>query len=122
MIWWQQLLLALVPAIASGIISAFVAVFALSNKFKIVRENHAAELKLIQEKSELEMKLKEQEHQHNLQHMQQEYVLEIAKKAKELENTALFSIMGPLFKDILEHPEKLNKIQELANKMPTSRK
>lgn len=132
---WNQLLIAIVPALITGIGSLIIAIkkckneintLETSNKHEIEKlmKQHEIDIEALKEKHKLDLETKEKEHQLKLEEIKVQNEQEILKKEKELSNSAMYSMMGDATKDLFsgifsstEFKEEMNKkIKEGFNK------
>lgn len=122
-----QLLVAIVPAIFSGVVSYLIAtknckneiaILKTSNKHEIEKlmKRHEIDIESLKEKHKLDMETKEKEHQLRIEEIKVKSEQEILKKEKELLNSATYSIMGDatkeLFSGMLNSPDVKNALNE----------
>ncbi len=130
---WTQLLIAIIPAIITGIGSLTIALkkckneintLETSNKCEIEKlmKQHEIDIENLKEKYKLEAEAKQQEHDLKIKEMKTECENEILKREKEFENQAKYGVMGDLFKGIFSSPEVKKeldkKLREEFNKKP----
>lgn len=129
-----QLLIAIVPAAISGVVSYLIATknckneidtLKTSNKHEIEKlmKRHEIDIESLKEKHKLDMETKEKEHQLRIEEIKVKNEQEMLKKEKELSNSAMYSIMGDatkeLFSGMLNSPDVKNA---LNNKIKESLK
>lgn len=128
---WTQLLIAIIPAIITGLGSLIISLKTCKNEIKTLETNnkheieklmkqHEIDIENLKEKHKLESQAKEQEHNLKIKEMKTECENEILKKEKELENQAKYGAMGDIFKGMFSSPELKKqldkKIKEEFNK------
>ncbi len=113
---WIQLLIAVIPAIITGVGSLIIALkkcrneintLETSNKCEIEKlmKQHEIDIEKLKEKYKLEAEAKQQEHDLKIKEMETECKNEILKKEKEFENQAKYGMMGDFFKGIFSSSE-----------------
>lgn len=122
-----QLLVAIVPAIFSGIVSYLIATknckneittLKTSNEYEIEKlmKRHEIDIESLKEKHKLDMETKEKEHQLRIEEIKAKNEQEILKKEKELLNSATYSIMGnatkELFSGMFNSPDVKNALNK----------
>ena len=132
---WTQLLIAIIPALITGIGSLIIAIKKCKNEINTLETNnkheieklmkqHEIDIEALKEKHKLDMESKEKEHQLKIEEIKVENEQEILKSEKELSNSAIYSMMGDATKDLFsgifnsaEFKEEMNKkIKEGFNK------
>lgn len=128
---WTQLLIAIIPAIITGLGSLIISLRKCKNEIKTLEtsnkheieklmKQHEIDIENLKEKHKLESQAKEQEHNLKIKEMKTECENEILKKEKELENQAKYGAMGDIFKGMFSSPELKKqldkKIKEEFNK------
>ena len=109
---WTQLLIAIIPAIITGIGSLIIALkkckneintLETSNKCEIEKlmKQHEIDIENLKEKYKLEAEDKQQEHDLKIKEIKTECENEILKREKYFENQAKYGMMGDLFKEYL---------------------
>ena len=126
--FWQTLLIACVPAIATGIITFFIARKNARTQVDVVKEQnrhdleklmeqHKIDIDSLKEKHKLELEASEKEHKHKLEIIQKEHENELIRKEKELENSAKYGAMGSAFgsliNNVIDTPEMRDKINQV---------
>lgn len=132
---WTQLLIAIIPALITGIGSLVIAIKKCKNDINTLETNnkheikklmkqHEIDLEALKEKHRLDMETKEKEHQLKIEEIKVQNEQEILKREKELSNSAMYSMMEDATKDLFtgifnstEFKEEMNKkIKEGFNK------
>jgi uncharacterized membrane protein YqiK len=132
---WTQIIAAIVPALITGIVSYFATLTKCKNEIKTLSDSnkheidklmkqHEIDIESIKEKHKLELEILEKQHELKLEEMKFQSEQEIAKKEKEISDTAMYSMMGDasknLFSGIMSSPEvkeQINKaLKESFNK------
>ncbi len=132
---WTQLLIAIVPAIITGVGSLFISIKKCKNEVQTLETNnkheieklmkqHEIDIENLKEKHKLDLETKEKEHKLKLEEIKVQNEQEILKKEKELSHSAMYSMMGDATKDLFsgifsspEFKEEMNKkIKEGFNK------
>ena len=106
---WTQLLIAIVPALITGVGSLIIAIKKCKNEINTLETN---------------IETKEKEHQLKIEEIKVQNEQEILKREKELSNSAMYSMMGDATKDLFagifnspEFKEEMSKkIKEGFNK------
>ena len=120
---WTQLLIAIVPALITGIGSLFIALkkckseiktLEINNKHEIEKlmKQHEIDIENLKEKYRLQFEAKQQEHDLKIKEMKIECENEILKKEKEFENQAKYGAMGDIFKGMFSSPELKKEIDK----------
>lgn len=132
---WTQLLIAIIPALITGVGSLIIAIkkckseistLETNNKHEIEKlmKQHEIDIESLKEKHKLDMESKEKEHQLKIEEIKIQNEQEILKKEKELSNSAMYSMMEAATKDLFtgifnspEFKDEMNKkIKEGFNK------
>ena len=128
---WEQLLIAVIPAIITGCGSLIIALkkckneinsLEISNKCEIEKlmKQHEIDIENLKEKYKLEAETKQLEHDLKIREMKTECENEILKSEKEFENQAKYGLMGDLVKVAISSPEVKKefdkKLKEELNK------
>lgn len=132
---WSQLLIGIVPAIISGIISFLISMKQFKNELKKVETNnkheidklmkqHEIDINSLKEKHKMDLELKEKEHKLKMEEIRIQNEQDILKKEKELSDSAMYSMMEGATKDLFsgifnseEFKEEISKkIKESFNK------
>ncbi len=123
---WTQLLIAIVPALITGVGSLIIAIKKCKNEINTLETNnkHKIDIEALNEKHRLDIETKEKEHQLKIEEIKVQNEQEILKREKELSNSAMYSMMGDATKDLFagifnspEFKEEMSKkIKEGFNK------
>ena len=132
---WTQLLIAIVPALITGVGSLIIALKKCKNEINTLETNnkheieklmkqHEIDIEALKEKHKLDMETKEKEHKLKIEEIKVQNEQEILKREKELSNSAMYSMMGDATKDLFagifnspEFKEEMSKkIKEGFNK------
>ena len=128
---WTQLLIAIIPAIITGIGSLIISLKKCKNEIRTLETNNKHEIEKLMKQHEIDLnalkekhRLDQKEHQLKLEEIKVQNEQEILKKEKELSNSAMYSMMGDATKDLFtgifsspEFKEEMNKkIREGFNK------
>ena len=123
---WTQLLIAIVPALITGVGSLIIAIKKCKNEINTLETNnkHEIDIEALNEKHRLDIETKEKEHQLKIEEIKVQNEQEILKREKELSNSAMYSMMGDATKDLFagifnspEFKEEMSKkIKEGFNK------
>lgn len=107
---WTQLLIAIVPALITGVGSLIIAIKKCKNEINTLETNNKHEIeKLMKQhnrywsikwKHRLDIETKEKEHQLKIEEIKVQNEQEILKREKELSNSAMYSMMGDATKDL----------------------
>ena len=103
---WTQLLIAIVPALITGVGSLIIAIKKCKNEINTLETNNKHEIEKIDiealnEKHRLDIETKEKEHQLKIEEIKVQNEQEILKREKELSNSAMYSMMGDATKDFI---------------------
>ena len=108
---WTQLLIAIVPALITGVGSLIIALKKCKNEINTLETNnkheieklmkqHEIDIEALKEKHKLDMETKEKEHKLKIEEIKVQNEQEILKRKKELSNSAMYSMMGDATKDL----------------------
>ena len=109
---WTQLLIAIVPALITGVGSLIIAIKKCMNEINTLETNnkheieklmkqHKIDIEALNEKHRLDIETKEKEHQLKIEEIKVQNEQEILKREKELSNSAMYSMMGDATKDFI---------------------
>jgi hypothetical protein len=126
--FWQTLLVSCIPAIVTGLVTFFVASRNAKTQIDVVKkqnehelaklmEQHKIDIDSLKEKHRLELEASEKDHQHKLEIIQKEHENELIRKESELENSAKYGAMGPVFEKVINKALDAPEIQGQINQM-----
>ena len=109
---WTQLLIAIVPALITGVGSLIIALKKCKNEINTLETNnkheieklmkqHEIDIEALKEKHKLDMETKEKEHKLKIEEIKVQNEQEILKMEKELSNSAMYSMIGDATKDFI---------------------
>lgn len=114
---WIQLLIGIVPAIVSGIISFFISMKQFKNEIKKVETNNKHEIDKLMKQHEIDINSLKEKHKMDLELNEQD----IMKKEKELSDSAMYSMMDGATKDLFSGIFNSKEFQEeISKKMKES--
>lgn len=122
---WTQLLIAIVPALITGVGSLIIAIKKCKNEINTLETNNKHEIEKLMKQHKIDIEaLNEKEHQLKIEEIKVQNEQEILKREKELSNSAMYSMMGDATKDLFagifnspEFKEEMSKkIKEGFNK------
>ena len=124
---WIQLLIAIIPASITGIVSYLVATKKCKNEIETLRtsnkheieklmKRHEIDIESIKEKHKLDIETKEKEHQLRIEEIKVKNEQEMLKKEKELSNSVAYSMMGDATKELFSGLFNSPEIKEELNK------
>ena len=128
MTFLETLMIAVIPALLSSIVTFLIASKNIKSSIKTVEENnkheieklgeqHKLDLESIAQKHTLEMESMEKDHNNKLEILQKEFENELVKNSKTKEEGVMYDVMGDLFKDIIKNPSKLRDLQKLSDEL-----
>ena len=88
------------------------------NDLETLVKQHEINIEALKEKHKMEKEIKEQEHNHTMELQKLKTEGNINEKSQEYMNSALSSVMGNIFQDVLTGKVKPEDLEKLANKFP----
>lgn len=88
------------------------------NELETLVKKHEINIEALKEKHNMEKERKEQEHQHEIELQKLKTQNNINEKNQECMSSAMSSVMGNLFQDVITGKIKPEDLQDLANKFP----
>lgn len=117
---WTQLLIAIVPALITGVGSLIIAIKKCKNEINTLETNNKHEIEKLMKQHKIDIEALNEKHRLDIETKEKE----ILKREKELSNSAMYSMMGDATKDLFagifnspEFKEEMSKkIKEGFNK------
>lgn len=88
------------------------------NDLETLVKQHEINIEALKERHKMEKELKEQEHNHAMELQKLKTEGNINEKSQEYMNSAISSVVGNVFQDVLTGKMRPEDLQELANKFP----
>ena len=119
---WTQLLIAIVPALITGVGSLIIAIKKCKNEINTLETNNKHEIEKLMKQHKIDIEALNEKHRLDIETKEKEHQLKIGEK--ELSNSAMYSMMGDATKDLFagifnspEFKEEMSKkIKEGFNK------
>ena len=123
---WTQLLIAIVPALITGVGSLIIAIKKCKNEINTLETNNKHEIEKLMKQHKIDIEALNEKHRLDIEieEIKVQNEQEILKREKELSNSAMYSMMGDATKDLFagifnspEFKEEMSKkIKEGFNK------
>ena len=125
---WTQLLIAIVPALITGVGSLIIAIKKCKNEINTLETNNKHEIEKLMKQHKIDIEALNEKHRLDIETKEKEHQLKIeeikVQNEKELSNSAMYSMMGDATKDLFagifnspEFKEEMSKkIKEGFNK------
>ena len=88
------------------------------NDLEKLLKQHEIDIDNLKEKHRLEMESKEKDYSHEIEMQKLKSQSAIDEKSKELEGSALYGVVGDMFKDIVTGKISKSQIEELQKQFP----
>lgn len=88
------------------------------NDLEKLMKQHEIDIENLKEKHKLEMEMKDKENQHEIEMQKLKSQSTIEEKNKELEGSALYGIMGDVFKGVMNGEITKSKLEKLQKQFP----